>query len=57
MATSNPIRPEDEISEREKEILRERLKTIEEDAKDAVNAREAIKEMRRSLKQQPRSPR
>lgn len=53
MATSkHPVRVDDELSEEEKAILRERLKTIEEDAKHAIDAREALQQIRRQLHRQ-----
>jgi hypothetical protein len=47
---SNNIHPEDELTDKQKAILRERLKTVEEDARHAVDARQAIKEMRLNLR-------
>lgn len=50
--SSTPSRPgtEPEISEREKRIIEERLATFDEDRKTAVDAKEALASIRKSLK-------
>jgi hypothetical protein len=50
-----PIRPEKDLDDETKRILEERDATFEEDRKTAVDAREAIANIRRRLKTlQPR---
>jgi hypothetical protein len=50
--SSVPTRPstEPEVTEEEKRIILERLATYEEDKKSAVDAREALAEIRSTLK-------
>jgi hypothetical protein len=51
--STTPTRPGEkpEISEREKRIIEERLATFDEDRKAAVNAREALLQIRKNLRQ------
>lgn len=51
--SATPVRPgtEDEIDEETRAILDERMKTIDEDAKNAVDAKTVIAEGRRRLQQ------
>lgn len=48
---------EPEITEGEKAILTERLKTVEEDAKDARDAYEVLAELRQRLRKKSPAPR
>ena len=46
-----------ELDEETRQILQERLATLDEDAKHAVDAREFLAEMRRRLKERSRKAR
>ena len=47
--TASPARPEPEIDEETKRILLERAATFEEDEKTAVDAKQALRDIRRAL--------
>jgi hypothetical protein len=54
MASSNPRQGDQEVSEDEKRILDERLKTFDEDRKSARPADEVIRDLRQKFKPVPR---
>ena len=47
--TASPARPEPEIDEETKRILLERAATFEEDERTAVDAKQALRDIRRTL--------
>jgi hypothetical protein len=51
----NPDRFSDELDEETKEILRERMKTFEQDRKSAVDARQVLRELREKMKRKRQS--
>jgi hypothetical protein len=57
--SGTPIRPgaEEELDEETERILDERLKTADEDAKNARDAYEFLAELRRKLRKKPAIPR
>ncbi len=55
MATPNPTRP-GELTDEEKAILSERLRTADEDAKTAVDSREYLTRLRERLRKHEAAP-